>query len=91
MDGTEIGVLKERHKISFDGLLKSTDGGRLEAKIRLEVLSNFTNKTLERQLADQKLSGFLVATNFTESDGTLMLLVLHSHKLDQSTIILPGL
>jgi hypothetical protein len=33
-------------------------------------LSNFTDKTLERQLADQKLSGLLVATNLTESDGT---------------------
>ena len=30
-------------------------------KTNLEVLSNFTNKTLEGQLADQEFSGLLVA------------------------------
>jgi len=36
----------------------------------LEVLGDFTNETLEGKLADQELGGLLVATNFTESDGT---------------------
>ena len=36
----------------------------------LEVLSNLTNKTLEGELADEQLGRLLVATNFTESDGT---------------------
>ena len=70
MDGAEVGVLEERDEVSLNGLLKSTDGGGLEAEIRLEVLSNLTNETLERQLADQKLSGLLVTTDLTESDGT---------------------
>ena len=70
MDGAEVGVLEERDKVGLNGLLKSTDGGGLEAEIRLEVLSNLTNETLERQLADQKLSGLLVATDLTESDST---------------------
>lgn len=39
-------------------------------KTNLEVLSNFTNETLEGQLADEELSRLLVATNFTESDGS---------------------
>lgn len=34
----------------------------------LEVLSNFTDETLEGELADEELSRLLVATNFTESD-----------------------
>jgi len=38
--------------------------------IYLVVLGNFTNETLERQLADQEFGRFLVATNFTEGDGT---------------------
>jgi len=50
--------------------LKSTDGGRLEAEVALEVLGDFTDKTLEGKLADEKLGGLLVATNLTESDGT---------------------
>lgn len=36
----------------------------------LKVLSDLTDETLERQLADEQLGGLLVATNFTESDGT---------------------
>ena len=57
------------------GLLQSTDGRRLEAKVGLEVLSNLTNETLERKLADQKLRALLVATNFTESHRTRLVTV----------------
>ena len=70
MDGAQVGILKEGDEVGLDGLLKSTDGGGLEAKIRLEVLSNLTNETLEGKLADQKLGGLLVTTDFTQSDGT---------------------
>jgi hypothetical protein len=70
VDGAEVGVLEERDEVSLNGLLKSTDGGGLEAEVRLEVLSDLTNKTLERQLADEELGRLLVATDLTESDGT---------------------
>ena len=36
----------------------------------LEVLSNLTNETLEGELADEQLGRLLVATDFTERDGT---------------------
>ena len=36
----------------------------------LEVLSDFTNKTLEWELANEQLGGFLITPNFTKSDGT---------------------
>ena len=70
MDGAKVGVLKERDEVSLDGFLKSANGRALEAEIGLEVLSNLTNKTLEGELADQQLGGFLVTTNFPESNGT---------------------
>lgn len=66
----EVGVLEKGDEVSLNGLLKSTDGGRLEAEIRLEVLSDLTDETLERELADQELGRLLVATDLTESDGT---------------------
>jgi hypothetical protein len=50
--------------------LEGSDGSALEAEIGLEVLSNFTNESLEGELADQKLGGLLVTTDLTESDGT---------------------
>jgi len=35
-----------------------------------EVLRDFTNKTLERQLADKELGGLLVTSDFTERNGS---------------------
>jgi hypothetical protein len=70
VDGAQVGVLKERDEVGLNGLLQSTDGGRLEAQVGLEVLSNLTDQSLEGQLSDEELSGLLVATNFSESDGT---------------------
>jgi hypothetical protein len=75
VDGTQVGVLEERDEVGLDRLLKGTDGGGLEAEIRLEVLGDLTDKTLEGQLADEKLGGLLVATDLTKSDGTRLVAV----------------
>jgi histone H3 len=75
VDGAQVGVLEEGDEVGLDGLLESTDGRGLEAEIRLEVLGDLTNKTLERQLADEKLGGLLVATNLTEGDGSRLVAV----------------
>ena len=80
VDGAQVGVFEERDEVGLNGLLESTDGGRLETQVRLEVLSNLTNQTLEREFADEELSGLLVATNLTESDGSFELYV--SIKID---------
>jgi hypothetical protein len=47
----------------------------LETKVRLKVLGNLTDETLERELSDQELSGLLVATDFTESDSSWLISV----------------
>ena len=70
MDGSQVGVFEEGDEVSLAGFLQSHDGRRLESQISLEVLSNFTNKSLERQLSDQKFSGLLVSSDFSKSDGT---------------------
>ena len=70
VDGAEVGVLEERDEVGLDGLLEGADGRGLEAEIRLEVLGDLTDKTLEGQLADEELSRLLVATDLTESDGS---------------------
>lgn len=75
MDGAEVGVLEERDEVSLDRLLEGADGRGLEAEIRLEVLSDLTNKTLEGQLADEKLGRLLVTTDLTESNGTRLVAV----------------
>jgi histone H3 len=50
--------------------LKGANGSTLEAKICLEVLCNFTHKTLEWQLPDQQLGRLLVSSNFSKGHGT---------------------
>ena len=75
MDGAKVGVLEEGDEVGLNGLLESADGRGLEAEIRLEVLGDLTNKTLEGQLADEELGGLLVATDLTESDGTRLVAV----------------
>lgn len=75
VDGAQVGVLEQGDEVSLDGLLESTDGGGLEAEVGLEVLGNLTDQTLEGELADEQLSGLLVATDLTESDGTWEMIV----------------
>ena len=70
MDGAQVCVFEERDEVSLGGFLKSDDGGSLEAKIVLEVLSDLTNKPLEGKFAHEKLSGLLVSTDFTKGDGS---------------------
>ena len=70
VDGAEVGILEESDQVGLGRLLQSHDGGALEAEIGLEVLGDLTDKTLEGQLADQELGGFLVTTDLTESDGS---------------------
>ena len=68
VDGAEVGVFEETHQVRLGGLLKCEDSRALEAEIRLEVLGNLSHKALERQLADEQLSGLLVASDLTQSD-----------------------
>jgi histone H3 len=75
VDGAKVGILKEGDEVSLNGLLESTDGGRLEAEVGFEILSNLTNQTLERELSDEKLRGLLVTTDLTESDGSWLVSV----------------
>lgn len=70
MDGAEIGIFEKGDEVGLNGLLEGANGGGLEAQVGLEVLSNLTNQTLERQLSDQELRGLLVTTDLTESDGS---------------------
>jgi histone H3 len=70
MNGTQVGILKEPDKVSLSSLLESQDSRSLEAKVTLEILGNFTNQTLERELSDQQVGRLLVSADFTKRYGT---------------------
>ena len=69
VDGAKVGILEKTNEVSLGSLLQGHDGGALEAEVGLEVLSDLTDKTLEWELADEKLGRFLVSPDFTESHG----------------------
>ena len=70
MDGGQVGVLEETDQVCLGGFLKSKNGRSLESQVSLELLGDFTDKSLEWELADQELSGLLVSSDLSESDGT---------------------
>jgi len=70
VDGGQVSVFEQGDEVSLCGLLKGHHSRGLEAQVGLEVLRNFTDETLEGQLADQELSRLLVTPDLTKSDGT---------------------
>ena len=70
VDGAQVGVFKQTNKVSLASFLKGHHSRALETQICLEILSDFSHKTLEGQLADQQLGGFLVTTDLTKRDCT---------------------
>ena len=70
VDGTQVGIFEKTNQVSLRGLLESHDGRRLESKVSLEILSDFSNQSLEGEFPDQKFSGFLVSSDFSQGDGS---------------------
>ena len=68
MDGSQVGVFEEGDEVSLSGFLESHDGRGLEAEVGLEILSDFANQALERQLADEEVGALLVFANFAQGD-----------------------
>ena len=63
-------MLKEAHEVGFGGFLQRKDSSALEAEVRLEVLGDLADETLEWELSDEELGGLLVSADLTESHGT---------------------
>ena len=65
VDGTQVGVLEQTDQVGFASLLKSQHSGALKPQVGFEILCDFSNETLEGQLADQQFGRFLIATDFS--------------------------
>ena len=70
VNSAQISVLEQTDQISLSCLLKSRHSRALETQIGLEILGDFTDQALEWELPDEKLCGFLVLADFSESDGS---------------------
>ncbi|KYQ59697.1 hypothetical protein ALC60_01363 [Trachymyrmex zeteki] len=70
VNGAQIRVFEQADQVSFRRFLEGTYSGALKAQIGLEILSDFTNQTLERQFPDEQLRGLLVSSDFSQSYST---------------------
>ena len=70
VDGAKVGVFEKSDHVGFSGLLEGEDGGRLESKVSLEVVGDFSNESLERKLSDEEFSGFLESSDLSEGDSS---------------------
>ena len=68
MDGAKIGIFKETHHVGLSCLLKGEDRLALESQVALVLLSDFSDQSLEGELADEELSGLLELSDLAESD-----------------------
>ena len=66
MDRAQISIFRQTHQVRFASLLQRADGGTLEPQVGFEILGDLPHQPLERQFPDQKLSGFLVTTDFSK-------------------------
>ena len=69
VDGAQVGVLEQTHKVSLSGLLKGKHGRPLKTEVALEVLGDLTHQALEGELADEQLRRLLVAADLAQGDG----------------------
>jgi len=66
----QVGVFKQASQVRFGRFLQRQDSVRLESQVSLEVLGDFSDQALKRQLADQEFGRFLVFSNLSQRYGT---------------------
>ena len=64
MNRAQVGVFKQASQVRFGRFLQRQDSVRLESQVSLEVLGDFSDQALKRQLADQEFCRFLVFSVF---------------------------
>jgi hypothetical protein len=70
VDGAQVGVFEQANQVRFGRFLQRQDRGRLESQVSLEILGDFSDQSLERQLSDEQFRGLLVLADFSQRDGT---------------------
>lgn len=80
VDGAEVRVFEETDQVSLARFLESHHGRTLETEVGLEILSDLSDETLERQLSDEQFGALLVASDFSQghSSGPVTVRFLHT-------------
>ena len=68
VDRAQVSVFEQTDQVALASFLQGHDSGALESEVGLEVLSDFTDKSLEGQLSDQQLSWLLVSSDLSQGN-----------------------
>ncbi len=80
VDGAKVGILEKSGEVALGSLLKSKEGGRLEAELGIDTFADGSDEALEGCLGKHEGGGLLVALDLTNgnSSGSESALDLHS-------------
>ena len=70
VDRAQVGVFEQANQVRFGRFLQGQDRGGLESQVSLEILGDFSDQSLERQLSDEQFRGLLVLADLTKRNGT---------------------
>ena len=70
VDRAQVGVFEQANQVRFGRFLQRQDRGGLESQVSLEILGDFSDQSLKRQLSDEQFRGLLVLADFSQRDGT---------------------
>ena len=70
VDRAQVSVFEQANQVRFGRFLQGQDRGGLESQVSLEILGDFSDQSLERQLSDEQFRGLLVLADFSQRDGT---------------------
>ena len=65
VDRAQVGVFEQANQVRFGRFLQGQDRGGLESQVSLEILGDFSDQSLERQLSDEQFRGLLVLADFS--------------------------
>lgn len=70
VDGSKVGVFEKSNNVGLSSFLEGKDSWWLESQVSLEIISNFSNKSLEWELSNEEFSWFLESSDFSKWDGS---------------------
>ena len=56
VNGAQVGVFEEGDEVSLSSFLEGQNSGALESELLLELVSNFSDESLEGEFSDEEIS-----------------------------------
>jgi len=68
VDSAQVGVFEEGDEVSLSSFLKGQNSWALESELLLELVSNFSDESLEGEFSDEEISWLLIFSDLSEGN-----------------------